>query len=271
MNETRRPMIELKYSESVSAKDLGAYFNCLNNEFKTFIKDNNYQDIFSDQLAIKEIKPGSIEIFPVLEYVASALPLIDQANVIIDFFNSISAGLKLLEQSPDKVDYSQKKLSNYKGLNGVSVAGDNTVVNYTVINNYGSSDEQRETLASFDNTKSQKIEKHINEKLLEYKKVENTTSQAVVFYWDTARFNKSKPFNYKGICRKISPNPYNVIFDDEKVKNYMTRESHLDKPWQDLCYVVDIELTEGKSKPVYKITKVYEDQTFFQETEDNEN
>ena len=63
----------------------------------------------------------------------------------------------------------------------------------------------------------------------------------------------------------------NVIFDDEKVKNYMTRESHLVKPWQDLCYVVDIELTEGKSKPVYKITKVYEDQTFFQETEDNEN
>lgn len=51
----------------------------------------------------------------------------------------------------------------------------------------------------------------------------------------------------------------------------MTRESHLDKPWQDLCYVVDIELTEGKSKPVYKITKVYEGQTFFQETEDNEN
>lgn len=269
MEENKRPLIKIEYENSIPAKDLANYFNSLNNEFKTFIKDNNYQDVFRDQLSIKQIKHGSIEIFPVLEYVASVLPLIDQAGVIIDFFNFISSGLKLLEQSPDKVDYSQKKLSNYKGLNGVSVAGDRNVINYSVINNYGTPNEKTEILSSFDRVKSQKIEENINKKLLEHKKVENTISHAVVFYWDTARFNKLKPFNYKGICRNISPNPYNVIFDDDNIKNYMTRESHLDKPWQDLCYVVDIELMDGKSKPVYKITKIYEDQTFYQESEDN--
>ena len=270
MIDTKQPMIKFHYTGSIAAKDLGVYFNSLNNEFKTFVKDNNYQDIFSDQISIKEIKHGSLEIFPVLEYVASALPLIDQTEIIIDFFKFISSGLKLLEQMPDKVDYSQKKLSNFKGLNGLSVAGDGNVINYNIINNYGTPNEKIETLSSFDKIKSLKIEENINKKLLEYKKVENTVSKAVVFYWDTARFNKSKPFNYKGICRNISPNPYNVIFDDDYIKNYMTRESHIDKPWQDLCYVVDIELTEGKSKPVYKITKIYEDQTFYQETEDND-
>ena len=29
-----------------------------------------------------------------------------------------------------------------------------------------------------------------------------------------------------------------------------------DKSWQFLTYVVDIELTKGKDKPIYKITKV---------------
>ena len=269
MEENRRALIKIEYENSIPAKDLANYFTSLNNEFKTFVKDHNYQDIFSEQLAIKEIRQGSLEIFPVLEYVASALPLIDQAEVIIDFFNFISSGLKLLEQMPDKADYSQKKLSNFKGVNGLSVAGDGNVINYNVIHNYGTPNEKMETLSSFDKIKSQKIEENINKKLLECKKIENTVSHAVIFYWDTARFNKLKPFNYKGICRNISPNPYNVIFDDDKIKNYMTRESHLDKPWQDLCYVVDIELTEGKSKPVYKITKVYEDQTFYQELEDN--
>ena len=155
-------MIKVQYSESISAKDLGTYFSCLNNEFKAFIKDNNYQDIFVDQLSIREIKQGSLEIFPVLEYVASALPLIDQAGVIIDFFNSLSSGLRLLEQSPDKVDYSQKKLANYKGLNGLSVAGDGNVINYNIVNNYGTPNEKVEILSSFNNAKSKSSENRSN-------------------------------------------------------------------------------------------------------------
>ena len=45
----------------------------------------------------------------------------------------------------------------------------------------------------------------------------------------------------------------------------MTKQSHYGRPWQDLCYVVDVELREGKNTAVLKITKVYEDQTFYEE------
>ena len=265
MNDVKCPMIKIQYSGSVPAKNLGTYFTCLNKEFQDYIRENNYQDLFADQLSIKEIRQGSLEIFPILDYAASVLPIIDQVNVIVDFFKNLSATFSLLEKNPEKVSLPQKQLAHYKGMNGISVAGNNIVVHYSVVNNYGTKDEQTEILSSIDNFKAKKVEENINAKLLEYKKVENMKCVSTVFYWDTARFNKSLPFNYKGICKKISPVPYNVIFENDALKSYMTRESHLDKPWQDLCYVVDIELIEGKSKPVYKITNVYEDQTFYQE------
>lgn len=88
--------------------------------------------------------------------------------------------------------------------------------------------------------------------------------KSVAFYWDYAKFKDTNRYNYKGICEKISKKPFNVIFENDEIKDYMTAESHLDKPWQDLIYVVDIEYTTVKGKGQIKILKVYTDQTYFQ-------
>lgn len=267
MEENKRPLIKIEYENSIPARDLANYFTSLNNEFKAFVKENNYDNMLSGELEIKEIKQGSIEIYPLFDYVAAALPLLDQAQVFIDFFNHIASFLDLLKKDDPKADCSQKKLANYNGLNGVNISGDNNKVNYMVINVDNPDDVKK--IATITNADSKLIAKNIKKRLKSPEPIEETSKTAAVFYWDSAKFDQSKPFNYKGICKEISDVSYNVTFANEDIESYMTRESHLERSWQYLNYVVDIEMLKGKTKPRYKITKIYPNQTFY-ETDDEE-
>lgn len=267
MEENRRPLIKIEYENSIPAKDLANYFTGLNNEFKTFIKENKYDDMISEELAIKEIHQGSIEIYPLIEYVAATLPLLDQAQIFIDFFNGVISFLNLLKKDDPNINCSSKKLINYNGINGINITGDNNTINYMVINT--EHPEKDKKLASITNSDSKLIDQNIKKRLKIQKTVEEISKKAAMFYWDSAKFDLSKPSNYKGICKEISNESYNVTFANGEIEHFMTGESHLGKSWQYLNYVVDIEMLNGKTKPHYKITKVYENQTFY-ESDDNE-
>ena len=265
MENIKRPLIKIEYENSIPAKDLANYFLSLNNEFKSFVKENKFHDIISDELEIKEIRQGSIEIYPFLDYVAAALPLLDQAQVFLDFFNGLVAFLESLKKDDPNINCSQKKLANYNGINGVNIAGDNNTVNYLIINVDNPEDVKK--IATITNKDSKLIDQNIKKRLKTSDPINEASKKAAVFYWDSAKFDQTKPFNYKGICKEISDDSYNVTFANNDIESYMTRESHLEKSWQYLNYVVDIELHKGKKKPIYKITKVYEEQTFY-ETDD---
>lgn len=263
MNDNKRPLIKIEYENSIPAKDLANYFIGLNNEFKTFIKENKYEGLITEELKIQEIKQGSIEIYPFIEYAASTLPILDQVSIFIDFFNSVISFLKMLKKDDPNLNCSQKKLANYNGINGVNVSGDHNEINYMVINVENPSDIQK--IATITNADSKLIDQNIKRRLNASKTQEEISKKAAVFYWDSAKFDMTKPYNFKGICKDISKSSYNVFFDNDDIKDYMTKQSHYGRPWQDLCYVVDAELREGKNTPVLKITKVYEDQTFYEE------
>ena len=263
MEENKKPLIKIEYKDTIPAKDLANYFMGLNNEFKSFLKENKYDDLISNELKIQEIKQGSIEIYPFLEYAAAALPLIDQLQLFIDFFTHIGSFLDLLKKDDPKIDCSQKKLANYKGINGVNVSADNVTINYLVIN--PSKPNETQQIATITSSDSKLIDKNIKKRLMVSKNIDETSKKAALFFWDSAKFDISKPYNYKGVCKEISNASYHVCFENETIENYMTKQSHLSRPWQDLCYVVDAELREGKNSPVLKITKVYEDQTFYEE------
>lgn len=266
MEENRRALIKIEYENSIPAKDLANYFTSLNNEFKAFVKANKYNDIISDELEIKEIRQGSIEIYPFVEYVAAALPIFDQTQIFIDFINGVVTFLNLLKKDDSNIDWSQKKLANYSGINGVNISGDNNKVNYMVVSVNNPDDVKK--IATITNAESKIIEKNIRKHLKNTKTVEETSKKATMFYWDSAKFDLSKPSNYKGICKEISNETYNVTFANDEIEHFMTGESHLGKSWQYLNYIVDIEMLNGKKKPYYKITKVYKNQTFYESDDD---
>ena len=244
MNITEHPkeaFIKIDYTNKVKAKYLSRYLSSLSEEYKYFIKENKMEDSFSDELYIKEIEKGSIEIFFSPEYLAGVLPIISDINTIYEFISYITNFLNLFKKDDEKIELPANRIKNYKNLNGVINDGNISTVNYidnrggtiNILNSYGKEDGKGEF-------------------------------KSVAFYWDYAKFKDTNRYNYKGICEKISKKPFNVIFENDEIKDYMTAESHLDKPWQDLIYVVDIEYTTVKGKGQIKILKVYTDQTYFQ-------
>lgn len=262
MNIKEQPQeafIKIDYTNKVKAKYLSRYLSSLSEEYKYFIKENNMEDSFSDELYIKEIEKGSIEIFLSPEYLAGVLPIISDINTIYEFITYVGNFLNYFKKDDEKIDLPASRIKNYKNLNGVINDGNISSVNY--IDNRGGT---LNILNSYGKEDSKVIEKNIQKHLLENEDIKEGEFKSVAFYWDYAKFKDTNRYNYKGICEKISQKPFNVIFENDEIKDYMTAESHLDKPWQDLIYVVDIEYTTVKGKGQIKILKVYTDQTYFQ-------
>ena len=180
MNDNKRPLIKIEYENSIPAKDLANYFIGLNNEFKTFIKENKYEGLIIDELKIQEIKQGSIEIYPFIEYATSTLPILDQVSIFIDFFNSVISFLKMLKKDDPSLNCSQKKLANYNGINGVNVSGDHNEINYMVINVENPSDIQK--IDTITNADSKLIDQNIKRRLNASKTLEEISKKATVFY-----------------------------------------------------------------------------------------
>ncbi len=254
--------VKIEYDGKVKSKDLAKYLSALSDEYRYFIKEKEMDKDFSDELYIKEIEKGSIEIFFSPEYLAGVLPIISDINTVFDFISYIGMCLNYFKLNTSNVDLPINRIKNYKNINGIVNDGnvkqiqyiDNRGASIQIINKYGKEDGKI-------------IETNIQKKLEAQNEVNDGEYKSIPFYWKSADFGNHKKSNFKGICENISTQPFNVIFDTDEIGKYMTADSHLDKPWQDLIYVVDVNYSTVKGKGLLKIMKVYEDQTYFQSDE----
>ena len=253
----KEAFIKIKYTKGISAKDFAQYIKSLDREYACFLKQNNLEKQLQPDLEITKIEKGSLDIFLSTVFCPGMLPILSNINIIFDFLSHIRDNVKLLAEGKAET-LSSQQLRNYEGMNNLTTNG-STVINYI--------DNRQGTLnlmgLPVDFNASNSIKNTLNEVL---KKEDTPLLQnsltAVPFYWDSAKFSNSKKLNFKGICEKVSKKALNVIFSSDEIKKYMTEESHDGKPWQDLCYVVDMETESVLDKTVLKITKVYKDQTF---------
>ena len=86
-----------------------------------------------------------------------------------------------------------------------------------------------------------------------------------LMYWANANFLKIKKSQDKVVIEKIDKHPKKVIFANDEDKLYATTHNLLfkDKNWQDLSYIVDVDVSyiEGVPK-VYKILRIYREEVF---------
>lgn len=257
-NETT--YIKIEYGERLDVEVLSNYLKALNKEFKYYLKENHLEETYSDSLYIKEIKSGCIEIIPVLQMLAGAtipfLPELGVNSVLFDYFKTIVKNLRSFNM-PDNVslNFNNNRVLNNSQLNFLGVHVSNITYN-GYVNNEPQKIEQpcgEQAVA---------IKENIEKELQNREKLLTQSYISMPFYWDNAKFSNSTSSYYKGKIDKISNKALQVIWESDTDRKFMTEESHLNKPWQELYYVVDVEVIAVNDTYCYKILKVHEQQTF---------
>lgn len=92
----------------------------------------------------------------------------------------------------------------------------------------------------------------------------NNDYRKQVFYWHQVKLDDSLSLGSRGAIESIKKAPVKVIFDNEEIKRAMTsNDERFSKPWQDLAYLVDVEVSTIKDiVKAYKIMRVYTEDTF---------
>ena len=210
---------------------------------------------------MKEIVKGSIEIEFFVTMAAGMLPFIGEINTVVKFFESIQM-LKDKLLASKKTDCENLKKKDLEVLQDIVApirkdeGGAMTFIAVGNNNNFH---------VSINNKEAQMISENCSEYLKELNTTEESSFHTMqLFRWYQANFDKKKREGNKGIIEKISTKPLKVVFENDSIKEYMTSDKdYIDKEWQKLAYFVDVEIEKIDNKPkVYKILKVYEEDTF---------
>lgn len=217
----------------------------------------------SSKLLIKEIRKGSIEIDLITVASIAILPFMTNANTVFQFIDYLSSSIRWLsgkEKTPSEIKYSMKELQNFKELFAPVVISntDNSMIRVI-------SPGHDEIIIGKNEAKqiTQKVEQQ-EIKLIEPSPffVKELKHSKVLFYWYQTRFDTEKiNSGNQGVVNSIDKNPKKVIFADDPsdTKHQMTTTNpNLNKDWQEVGYIVDLELiVNGEKIVAYKILKNY--------------
>lgn len=228
--------------------EIGANFNGF------AVKELN-EPQFECKLYIKEVRQGSI----IVDLAASALPVLPILydggilNAWLEVFkitverliNNTLDGMtkKELQQASRIFKPIAKDSASQININGVT--GDVTINQIHV-----ASDQAKAIVGNA----LKGLEKISEERI--------HTKQMMT--WVQSRFKGNPKTGNKVIIQSIDPKAKNVYFADDNMKNKMQQEKgHFPSPWQDLAYIVDVEVNYLNDEvSSYKILNYYPDDTY---------
>jgi len=253
MDEEVRLTIEIKNEKPVSLIDFSNSFLCLSDEFDKYIRQHDEEAKARDvHLFIREVKSGSI-IADLIAFAPFALPLIQDANSIIKFSESLKKAFDyLLGKAQTKPDFKRKNLQNYSGILEPIAKDSAAQINFNVIVNGG-------------------IHHHFSLNSIEAKAAQNSAGremellkepligihEKVVLHFFQARTDPKSSTGDKGIIESIHRGPVKVIFSTDTLKARVLHQDGVN-PFNS-AYIVDVDVQTIDEKPVvYKIIQVHE-------------
>lgn len=262
--------IHIENKQPVQLNDLTVSLQALQNEYKTFYKENSEKYGIGKQdvkLYINKVKEGSI----IVDLMVASMPLISDCNAVIQFGNYLKCVFEYFVAKNFNGEKRYKKSTsenikdllevNAKDIRGSVIKAEQVHIenhNETITNNFFILDNQEAN--ALQNT----LSKYKEECDKEEEKQDITTFEKVMMYWDVANFNNEKAIN-KVIIEKIDIKSHRVVFSDENDKK-QTMSNNVNFPenaWQDLVYFVDVEVEKIQGKiQCYKVLNVY-----FQDTQ----
>lgn len=268
-NAPSSAVFEMDGFKQLSVEDLSLFISAINSQYKRCLRKAGIdkEDDKEKSLFIREIRTSSLFV-ELVQYIGPAVPLmpelINNYDKVKVFLPYLSGVIKYISGETSVVPSPPLGSTDYKDIHGLvapiannpgsTITVNNIINNGDVINNINLNNKEATAI-------QQNCEKFLTAS------AESKTENKVVFKWHQTRFDQNVTSGDKGIIDKIAPNaPLKVIFARDNDKSgMMKKDDRFDKPWQELCYVVDVEVDIDaiKNRPrAYKILNYYSEDTF---------
>ncbi len=261
MDADMKLVIQINNKKDIALTDLTISLLNVSQQFTRFlIKNGADLDKNRSTLFVRSVTSGSIiiDLKPICEY---ALPLLSEFNTVAEFVlylkEYFSYFLGKSEKKPTSIEI--KDMEQFEKILE-PIAKDNGS-SYNFIAQEGAEQVNYFLISSAEANAAQNAIK---------REIANATEKFKQLYdkqllrWYQIRFSETQnQVGDKGIIESITKTPLKVIFADQNIKNEMINTSKFSKQWQDLAYIVDVEVGTIENIPkLYKIINYYPEETF---------
>lgn len=263
---SKRLEIKINNERPVGLEDLSLSLLAFNHQFHKFVEsETNKETDIGSELLIKEVRSGSI-IVELVSQAAPIVPLLWEGGSLVQWSKVVEDTCKWLL---GKIDTPPKNVTkqdlqewnkfvepvakdNGSQMN-INVSDNGKVINQFIINS----------------TEANAIQNRIGHMIEDLDTPEDNIHRRKVMYWYQTKFDPNSDTGNKAIVDDLSNSGLKVIFENNAVKEEMLHvDPKFGKPWQELDYVVDIEVQTVRGVPkMYKVLKYYPEYTFDPEAE----
>lgn len=253
--------IKINNTKPVGLEDLTLSLLSFNHQFHKFVdKETNKETDISSELLIKEVRKGSI-VIELVSQTAPILPLLWSGGTLDQWVKVIadtSSWLLGKTQTPPK-NITKQDLVEWNKIVEPVAKDDGSQMNFTVSDN-----GQVINNITINSTEANAMQNRILREIERYDLPEDNIHRRKVMYWYQTKFDSDSNTGNKAIIDDISKGSLKVIFENNAVKDDMLSSgTKFNKPWQELAYVVDVEVQTVRDVPkMYTVLNYYPDHTF---------
>ena len=245
--------ITIQNSRPVELFDLTYSFLGFADEYKRMISLQG--DAFAARevrLYVQEIRSGSI-IADLVALAPFALPLMDNANTIIDFGKYLGDGFSnLLGKTEEKIRLSKASLENFSRIVAPIARDNGSQLNIQPV--IETINIQNQTI-NINCTEANAIQNIVRQEIERLSEPSTGLHENVVLYWYQTRNDARSQAGDRAVIESIHPGPVRTIFNREVIKaEILQEESNIFK----YGYIGDVQVETVRGIPVlYKITAIH--------------
>ncbi|MCU7927134.1 MAG: hypothetical protein KZQ97_11920 [Candidatus Thiodiazotropha sp. (ex Dulcina madagascariensis)] len=245
----------------VSLEDLAMSLFSFNHQFHKFVESETDKDAgIGTELLIKEVRSGSI----IVELVSQAVPiapllweggsLAQWSKVVENTCNWLLGKVSNPPREMSKQDlvewnkFIEPVAKDHGSQMNINVSEGGKVINQFIYNS----------------TEANAMQNRIGRFIEKMDTPDENIHRRKVMYWYQTKFDPDSDTGNRAIIDDLSSGSLKVIFENNAVKEAMLHpDPKFTKPWQELAYVVDVEVETVRNTPkLYKVLKYYAEYTF---------
>jgi len=253
--------ITISNEKPVILTDLTLSLLGISNQFQSFVESETNKDYTPcAELYIKEIRPGSI----IVELVTGAMPIVPLLWEGGTLFQWATQATEMMGWFLGKLDTPPKQITKTDLKQWESILEPVAKDNASQLNINVTGDNNKVVVLNVTSQEANAAQNRIQREIANLEDPDEHIQKRKIMKWNQTKFDTTSHTGDRATIEAISKKALKVIFDNDLTKEEMLKGSpRYDKSWQELAYLVDVEVQTIDGVPkVYTILRYYADDTF---------